>query len=558
MCRYRRGMSDKSPILSKSTLLIPILTLALATGGVSASNAAPSGESGGTTVRTLGAEGVIVVYKAGTVRAQRVAVRARHDLHAAQALPLRGTEVVKIPAQRSTAAVVSDLEADSRVAYAEPNYVVEAFDLIPDDPRFPDEWALDNDLDTDIDATQAWDYTQGSGDVTVAVVDSGVAYDHPDLGPNLWLNQAETPEGSGVDDDGNGYVDDSVGWDWVEDDGIPTDPHGHGTHVAGTIGARGNDGFGVAGVSWDVRLMPLRALDSTGSGTIADVASAFVYAGEMGADVVNASLGGAGFSNTLRAAIEGAPGTLFVVAAGNSSSDNDTAPNYPCSYSSSNLICVAATDETGELAWFSNYGATTVDLAAPGEGILSTKPDGGFTTKSGTSMATPHVSGVAALLLAHRPSTTVTDATAALLGAVDSAASLDGKTVTGGRLNAWRALDPVAGTDPKPSPTPSPQRTLPPSTIPVEHDRAVSLRVSDAFVARGRVTVSDGFGPCRSRVRVRIKRDGEIIRTLSTNRWGHYRSEMPRKQGRFVAKAPLISVRTQDVCQAVMSRPVRR
>jgi subtilisin family serine protease len=554
-------MSDKSPILNKSTILIPFLTLALTAGGATASHAAPSADPGATAQAGLDAEGVIVAYEPGTARADRAALRARHDLDAARALPLRRAEVVEIPARRSIGAVVSELEADPMVAYAEPNYVVTAFDLIPDDPRFPEEWALDNDLDTDIDAAEAWEYTQGSADVTVAVVDSGVAYDHPDLAPNLWVNQSETvetPEGRGVDDDGNGYVDDSIGWDWVEDDGIPTDPHGHGTHVAGTIGARGNDGFGVAGVSWDVGLMPLRALDSTGSGTIADVASAFTYAGEMGADIVNASLGGAGYSNTLRAAIEGAPGTLFVVAAGNSSSDNDTTPNYPCNYGSSNLICVAATDETGELTWFSSYGATMVDLAAPGEAILSTKPGGAFTTASGTSMATPHVSGVAALLLAHRPSATVADTTAALLDAVDPAVSLGGKTVTGGRLNAWRALDPVAGTDPQPSPVPSPGQTLPSSTTPVEHDRAVSLRVSDAFVARGRVTVSDGFGACRSRVKVRIKRNGVILRTVSTDRWGHYRSEMPGKHGRFIAKASFISVGTEDVCQTAISRPIRR
>jgi hypothetical protein len=554
-------MRDKSTILNKSTILIPFLTLALTTGGAIASPAAPSADPGAEALGDLDAEGVIVAYEPGTARAERAAIRDRHDLDAAQALPLRRAEVVEIPARRNPGAVVSDLEADPRVAYAEPNYVVTAFDLIPDDPRFPDEWALDNDLDTDIDAPEAWDHTQGSADVTVAVVDSGVAYDHPDLAPNLWVNTSETvetPEGRGVDDDANGYVDDSIGWDWVEDDGIPTDPHGHGTHVAGTIGARGNDGFGVAGVSWDVGLMPLRALDSTGSGTIADVASAFTYAGEMGADIVNASLGGAGYSNTLRAAIERAPGTLFVVAAGNSSSDNDTTPSYPCNYGSSNLICVAATDQAGELAWFSNYGATKVDLAAPGAAILSTKPGSAFTTSSGTSMATPHVSGVAALLLAHRPSATVADTTAALLGAVDPAASLRGKTVTGGRLNAWRALDPVAGTDPQASPVVSPGHTLPSSTTPVQHDRAVSLRVSDAFVARGRVTASDGFGACRSRVRVRIKRNGVIVRTVSTGRRGHYRSEMPAKHGRFIAKVPSVSVGTEDVCRAVASRPIRR
>jgi subtilisin family serine protease len=206
----------------------------------------------------------------------------------------------------------------------------------------------------------------------VAVVDTGVAYDHPDLAANVWSNATETT--NGVDDDGNGYVDDVRGWDWSDDDNDVEDLNGHGTHVAGTIGARANDGTGVTGVASEVSIMPLRVLDAAGSGTTSDIIEAFAYASAAGADVVNASLGGPEYSQAMSDVIAGSPETLFVVAAGNDGSDNQAAPSYPCNYSATNLICVAATDNSDRLASFSNYGSTAVDLGAPGVGILSTVP----------------------------------------------------------------------------------------------------------------------------------------------------------------------------------------
>jgi subtilisin family serine protease len=218
--------------------------------------------------------------------------------------------------------------------------------------RFGELWGLQQPSDHDIDAPEAWDQTTGSSAVKVAVVDTGVAYDHPDLAPNML-----------------------PGHDFYGNDNDPRDENGHGTHVAGTIGARGNNGIGVTGVNWNVSLIPVRVLGPDGGGTVETVTNGFAYAVAQGAKVVNASLGGGGYSQTVKDAIDAAATTtLFVVAAGNAADDNDDFPTYPCSYTSPNLICVAATDKTDALADFSNIGATSVDLAAPGTDILSTWP----------------------------------------------------------------------------------------------------------------------------------------------------------------------------------------
>ncbi len=229
----------------------------------------------------------------------------------------------------------------------------------------------------DISAPAAWSVTTGSNDVVVAVVDSGIAFEHPDIASNIWTNPGETGGGretNGRDDDRNGYVDDWRGWDWVTDDNRPADLSGHGTHTAGVIGADGNDGFGMAGVAWDVSLMPLRALDGVDNGDPDDVTAAFRYAIAAGADIVNASLAGTDMSSELLSVIQSAPDTLFVAAAGNEQANNDFTPSYPCNYQTSNLICVAATGFRGGLANFSNYGEASVDLAAPGVAILGPVP----------------------------------------------------------------------------------------------------------------------------------------------------------------------------------------
>jgi subtilisin family serine protease len=297
-----------------------------------------------------------------------------------------GLQRVELDDGVSVQAAVAQLNARDDVLYAEPNYLVYA-DGVPNDSRFGDEWAMHNTgqtvngiagtPDADIDAPEAWNVTTGSSDVVVAVIDSGVAYDHPDLAPNMWVNTDEIA-GNGIDDDRNGKVDDRRGWDWVDDDNDPTDEQGHGTHVAGTIGARGNNdtaGGGttdVAGVAWNVKLMPLRVLDEEGVGSNADLISAVNYANFNGAQIANMSLGGRWPNQVMFDAMAAAPGVTFVVAAGNDGADLEFADQYPCEYDLPNIVCVANTDQNDELARFSNYGALSVDIAAPGTNILST------------------------------------------------------------------------------------------------------------------------------------------------------------------------------------------
>jgi subtilisin family serine protease len=333
------------------------------------------------------------------------------------------------------------------VLLIEPNYIVSVL-RTPNDPQFSQLWGLNNSGQTggtpgaDVDALHAWDIQTGSSSVVVAIIDTGVDYIHPDLAANIWTNAGEVP-GNGVDDDGNGFIDDVRGWDFVNRDNNPADDFGHGTHCAGTVGAVGNNGLGVAGVSWSVRIMPLKFLGSDGFGTTADAISCIEYATAMGANIMSNSWGGGGFSEALRLAIQdaGNAGILFVAAAGNSGRDTDIVPNYPSGYDLPNVIAVAATDHNDQLAVFSNYGAVSVDLAAPGVNIVSTVPSGGYASLSGTSMATPHVSGILALIKAEYPLLSMTALKAKLFGSVDPIPALSGRMVTGGRVNAFRALE---------------------------------------------------------------------------------------------------------------------
>ncbi|MEC7709239.1 MAG: S8 family serine peptidase, partial [Planctomycetota bacterium] len=306
--------------------------------------------------------------------------------------------------------------------------------------------------DADIDAPEAWDITTGSRDVVIGVIDSGVDVTHPDLAANIWVNPGETPN-NGIDDDGNGFIDDVNGWDFYDDDNTPNDGNGHGTHVAGTIGAVGNNNLGITGVNWEVSLLPLRFLGNDGSGWTSDAVAAVNYATMLkryfGINVVatNNSWGGGGYSRTLDRAIEAAndEGIMFVAAAGNEGNNNDTNPRYPTNYDAPNVISVAALNRNDNLAGFSNYGATTVDVGAPGVSIYSTLPGNSYGSFSGTSMAAPHVAGVVGLLNAAKPGISVTEVSNAILGTVDTLQSLNGKTVSGGRVNAAAALTSILG-----------------------------------------------------------------------------------------------------------------
>lgn len=335
---------------------------------------------------------------------------------------------------------------------AEPNYIRRAFVTIPNDTSFGLQWALQNTGQTvngtagtagaDISATTAWDLRTISPSTVVAVIDTGITLNHADLNSNLWVNPDEIPS-NGIDDDGNGKIDDVNGWDFVNDDSDPTDDNGHGTHVSGIIGAKGNDGSGIAGISWTVQLMSLKFLDSLGLGTTVDAISAILYAATKGAQVINASWGGTGFSQALKDAIDTFPG-IFVAAAGNTGTNNDVSPLFPACFTSGNIVVVAATDQNDALASFSNFGATCVDLGAPGVNILSDDTVGGVVFGNGTSQATPHVSGVAALMKAQEPNRTTANIRSAILNNVDAKAGLSGVVATGGRLNVHAALAAIA------------------------------------------------------------------------------------------------------------------
>ncbi|MGD0551150.1 MAG: S8 family serine peptidase [Sedimentisphaerales bacterium] len=355
---------------------------------------------------------------------------------------------VKLSEGKSVKQAIAEHKAkkDPRIVRVEPNYRVRALG-VPNDTYFTRLWAMRNTGQTggianaDIDAVSAWDITTGSDDVVVAVIDTGIDYRHPDIAANIWTNPDEIA-GNGRDDDHNGYIDDVHGYNFVDGDGNVIDKNGHGTHCSGTIAGSGNNDVGVTGVNWRCKLMACRFLDETGSGSVADAIEAINYAVANGANILSNSWGGGEYSAALAAAITNAKnnGVLFVAAAGNDSADCDSSAHYPSGYNISNVIAVAATDCNDELAWFSNYGRNSVHLGAPGVSILSTVLGNGYAYYSGTSMATPHVAGVAALLLAYNPSMSLSELKTRLIWTGDLVDSLADKTITGRRLNAYNAL----------------------------------------------------------------------------------------------------------------------
>jgi subtilisin family serine protease len=332
----------------------------------------PAADAGGRTaparysaVRSVPGE-VLVRYRRGVDRRERAAIRREARVRLEERLPLPRLELVRVVGGRGVAKSVAELEDLAGVAYAEPNFRYRIDATMPDDPMFGDQWALDK-----IDAPEVWDTATGIPEVVVAVLDTGLEHLHPDLDENRWMNTGEIPLNVN-DDDNNDFVDDDAGWDFVGDDNDPRDANGHGSHVAGILGAEGNNTTGVAGVNWDVSIMPLRVCDAGGFCDSASIIEGIDYAGDMGAHVANMSFSGGAFSLAQKTAIDAAGDTLFVTSAGNSGSNNDATPQYPCNYTSANLICVAASTETDSRWPSSNFGATSVDLAAPGDDVLST------------------------------------------------------------------------------------------------------------------------------------------------------------------------------------------
>jgi subtilisin family serine protease len=423
--------------LARAAIFLSILVFL--PGGMAISN---SPGPGGLQPPEYAPDRILVKFKPG--------VSTAVGLSTVRNFPSIRVQAKAIPAGQSAEAWVQVLSHDPRVEYAELDYK-RTIAVVPNDPRFNELWGMNNTGQTggtpgaDIDAPQAWDLTTGSGSVVVAVIDTGVDYNHVDLAANIWTNPGEIP-GNGLDDDHNGYVDDVHGINAITGSGNPMDDHYHGTHCAGTIGARGNNGIGVVGVCWNVRIMALKFLSSSGSGYTSDAITCIEYAISKGANILSNSWGGGGYDQSLKDAIDAAQaaGILFVAAAGNDGLNTDIYSFYPACYSSSNIVSVAATNHNDALAsysnWGSNYGPTTVDVGAPGVSILSTLPGNQYGLLSGTSMATPHVAGLAALLKGYNSGWTWQDIKGRILDGVTPLAGLDGLILTGGRINAYNSL----------------------------------------------------------------------------------------------------------------------
>ena len=367
---------------------------------------------------------------------------------------------IKLPAGVSVAEAMAAMAKDERVAFAEPNNTYglpETFEgvgqqgdseAITNDPKIDQLFGLHNTgqtggtADADIDAPEAWathtGRNQANGGTLLAVIDTGIDYNHPDLKDNMWTNPGEIA-GDGIDNDGNGVIDDVHGYNAYADSGDPMDGHSHGTHCAGTIAAKGNNEIGVAGVNHDANLMAVKIFSDSGRTSAAAIIRGIQYSTNNGARITSNSWGGGRANEGIKSAFENST-ALHLMAAGNSGSDNDARPHFPSSYEGDHIIAVAATDHKDNLANFSCYGATSVDIAAPGVNILSTVNGGGYKSYSGTSMATPHVAGAALLVADANPGITNAELRERLLGGADSKEQLAGKVVTGGRLNVANSI----------------------------------------------------------------------------------------------------------------------
>jgi subtilisin family serine protease len=441
-----------------------------------------------------GAEAVpnqlIVSFRADATEAARDAAVQRRGGRTLKKLVGVDARLVELPAGRVAAAEAGAYAAEQGVRYVEPNLVY-TIDALPNDPSFPNLWGLRNPgvPGADIGAPAAWDVTKGSGDIVVGIVDTGIDYSHPDLAANVWTAPAGwSLNGCGAGTHGYRVVAGAAGCD-------PLDDNNHGSHVAGTIGAAGNNGAGVTGVNWNVGLMALKFLDSSGRGYLADAVAVIDYAIQakragVNLRVLNNSWGATTSSQALadKVAEANAAGILFVAAAGNNAWDNDSNGFYPANYTLPNVVAVAAADSQDQLAGFSNYGAASVHLGAPGVNIYSTVR-GGYSYYNGTSMATPHVSGAAALVLS-APGLGGLDVAGLkdrLLSCGTALPALAGKTTTGKRLNVGRSVAGCSGGSAPTGPAPSAPST--PSTPPASGP-AYALTASAS--GNGSVAVAPG------------------------------------------------------------------
>jgi len=394
---------------------------------------------------------LLVTYREATGNIERDASRIVADTRAMRSFNISKRVEHLVVSDVDTA--IAFLETLPWVESVEPDHVLRP--MSSNDTFVGLQWGLNNtgqDIrgvngtpDVDIDAFEAWSTTTGDPNLVIAVIDSGVQWSHPDLDSNIWSNPGEIA-GNGIDDDGNGYVDDIRGWDFYDNDNDPDDADGHGTHVAGTIAAESNNSQGTAGVVWQAQIMPLRFIGPFG-GSTSDAIAAIDYAVAAGCKLSNNSWGGGGFNSALQNAISSADaaGHLFVAAAGNDGRNTDSQPAYPASYNNDNIISVANITNTGALSGTSNYGANTVDIGAPGTDIASLYSGSSYVWLSGTSMASPHVAGVAAMLWSVDSGLTHDEVKAAILSSATPLASMNGLSTTGGFLNAVEALAAAGG-----------------------------------------------------------------------------------------------------------------
>lgn len=398
--------------------------------------------------------GEFIVKLKSPISSQSLSVLSTELGYIKDVIPNQNIVVIKRPMFEIQSTVVKSLSDHPDVDIIEPNFIYR-INKAPNDPMLGQLWGMknvgqpdsqkkDGIAGMDINAEKAWDIQTGSRDIIVAVIDTGVDFNHPDLKDNMWTNDAELNGKAGVDDDGNGIVDDIYGASFVNANaptGSPLDDHGHGTHCSGTIGAKGDDGKGIVGVAWNVRIMGVKFLSASGSGSLDGALKAIDYATSKGAKVLSNSWGGGGYSETLKQAIERshAAGTLFVAAAGNESNNNDASPTYPATYDVPNVLSVAAVDNRGQIASFSNYGKSKVHVGAPGVNVYSSVKGGKYDSWSGTSMAAPHVSGMAALLASNEPTLTGVQMKERILATSRPISGLRGKA-KGGMADAWAML----------------------------------------------------------------------------------------------------------------------
>ncbi len=407
--------------------------------------------------RNFGRPEVLVKFRTGVSRETIEAITSRLNDRVEDRIESVGWESIDDMDGADSAAVAAEYSRLPEVEYAEPNFEIQLDEIegrllpvLPHDPQFNEQWALANSGQrggkegADISATLAWATTTGSDTVVVAVLDSGVDYTHEDLAQNMWVRPASLAP---YRDEELGTIDDLNGFNAIDNASDPMDQNGHGTHCAGIIGAEGENDLGIAGVNWKVQIMPLKFLNAGGFGSTKDAIEAINYVIErkkagVNVRIISASWGSTQRSRALEQAIRKAyeNDILFVAAAGNASVNNDRSPHYPSSYDIPNVISVAALDRHDQLASFSNYGAKSVAIAAPGVDILSTWLGNQYEEKSGTSMATPVISGVAALIVSENPRMSVDDLRKRIMASSDPIVSLKGKTVAGGRINAAKAL----------------------------------------------------------------------------------------------------------------------